>query len=407
MARTKRAKSGVAVRPKLHYIVLIFNIFVVTALVVSAAGLFWVSGRLNQRLVVTLDKPTKPNSSDDGSPLGTDWDLSTENLDAKNFLLTGSDNGACTSPGSATSGGIGDRTSFGERSDTIMIIRIDPSSKRAAILSFPRDLWVDIAGTTRQNRINSAFQSTDPNRLVATIKANFEIPIDHYVNINFCAFKEIVTAVDGVKVPFLYPTRDKKTGFNVATPGCINFDGDTALAYVRSRSGYRYFDPTKQAWLEDPTGDLGRIKRQQDFLRRSMQRALDKGSKSLSVANDLLNAALKNVITDDELTPRGMLTLAQAMRDLNTQSIATYTIDSYPKRIGDMSVLIPSLDTEEMQNVLAIFQGRSPVVAQGASLRVNDGPKFVTASYRISSATVPAIARSADGIVPPNDPACR
>jgi hypothetical protein len=102
-----------------------------------------------------------------------------------------------------------------------------------------------------------------------------------------------------------------------------------------------------------------------------------------------------------------MLTLAQAMRDLNTQSIATYTIDSYPKRIGDMSVLIPSLDTEEMQNVLAIFQGRSPVVAQGASLRVNDGPKFVTASYRISSATVPAIARSADGIVPPNDPACR
>ena len=108
MARTKRAKSGVAVRPKLHYIVLIFNIFVVTALVVSAAGLFWVSGRLNQRLVVTLDKPTKPNSSDDASPLGNDWDLNTENLDAENFLLTGSDNGACTSPGSATSGGIGD-----------------------------------------------------------------------------------------------------------------------------------------------------------------------------------------------------------------------------------------------------------------------------------------------------------
>lgn len=394
-------------RPKLHYIVLVFNIFVITALVASAAGLLWVNGRLNQRLVVTLDKPTKPSSSDDGSPLGTDWDLSTENLDVKNFLLTGSDNGACPTPGSATSGGIGDRTSFGERSDTIMIIRIDPSLKRAAILSFPRDLWVNIAGTTRQNRINSAFQSTDPNRLVATIKANFEIPIDHYVNINFCAFKEIVTAVDGVKVPFLYPTRDKKTGFNVAAPGCINFDGDKALAYVRSRSGYRYFDPTKQAWLEDPTGDLGRIKRQQDFLRRSMQRALDKGSKSLSVANDLLNAALKNVITDDELSPRGMLTLAQAMRDLNTQSIATYTIDSYQKRIGDMSVLIPSLETDEMQKVLAIFQGRSPVVAQSALLRFNDGPKFVTASYRISSATVPAITRSADGVVPPNDPACR
>lgn len=213
MARARRAKSGVVVRPKLHYLVLVFNIFVILALVTSALGLFWVSGRLNDRLVVTLDKPAKPNASDDGAPLGTDWDLNTENLDAENFLLTGSDNGACTSPDSATSGGIGDRTSFGERSDTIMIIRIDPSSKQAAILSFPRDLWVNIAGTTRQNRINSAFQSTDPNRLVATIKENFDIPVDHYVNINFCAFKEIVTAVDGVKVPFLYPTRDKKNWF--------------------------------------------------------------------------------------------------------------------------------------------------------------------------------------------------
>lgn len=407
MGRAKRAKTGAATRPKLHYFVLIFNIFVITALVASAVGLFWISGRLNQRLVVTLDKPAKPSVSDDGSPLGTDWDLNTENLDAQNFLLTGSDNGACTSPDSATSGGIGDRTSFGERSDTIMIIRIDPSSKQAAILSFPRDLWVDIAGTTRQNRINSAFQSTDPNRLVATIKENFDVPVDHYVNINFCAFKEIVTAVDGVKVPFLYPTRDKKTGFNVAAPGCINFDGDTALAYVRSRSGYRYFDPTKQEWREDPTGDLGRIKRQQDFLRRSMQRALDKGSKSLSVANDLLNAALKNVITDDELSPRGMLTLAQAMRDLNTQSIATYTIDSNQKRIGDMSVLIPSLKTDEMKNVLAIFQGRAPVVANGTSLRANDSSSIVLTAYRIGSTSVPAIARFADGVVPPNDPACR
>ena len=407
MVRVKRAKTGVRARPKLHYVILVFNIFVITSLVASAAGLLWLNGLINQRLVVTLDKPNNSGQFDETSPVGSAWDLDTEGLDAQNFLLTGSDNGACTDPSSATSGGIGDRTSSGERSDTIMIIRIDPSTKRAAILSFPRDLWVDIAGTTRQNRINSAFQSTDPNRLVATIRENFDIPVDHYVNINFCAFKEIVTAVDGIKVPFLYPTRDKKTGFNVASPGCINFDGDTALAYVRSRSGYRYFDPTKQEWREDPTGDLGRIKRQQDFLRRSMQRALDKGSKSLSVANDLLNAALKNVITDDELSPRGMLTLAQAMRDLNTQSIATYTIDSNQKRIGDMSVLIPSLKTDEMQKVLAIFQGRSPVVANGASLRANDSSSVVLTAYRIGSTSVPAIARSTDGVVPPNDPACR
>lgn len=417
MARQKRTNKGLRARPKLHYLVLALNIFVVISLISAGLSLLWINGRVSQRLVVTLNnakKSAKPFSDEITS--GTDWNLDTQSLDAKNFLLTGSDNGACTDSNSKTSGGIGDRTNFGERSDTIMIIRIDPSSKRAAILSFPRDLWVDIAGTTRQNRINSAFKSTDPNRLVTTIEENFKIPIDHYVNINFCAFKEIVTAVDGVKVPFLYPTRDKKTGLNVTAPGCINFDGDTALAYVRSRSGYRYFDTTKQKWVEDPTGDLGRISRQQDFLRRSMQRALDKGSSSLSVANNLLNAALKNVITDDQLTPRGMLTLAQAMRDLNTRTVATYTIESYPKRIGEMSVLIPAIKSETMQQILAIFQGKTSLTLQGAAMHKTEDLKIQLISQRTVGAqtmspttTIPNTTPSQKtvGVVPPNDPACR
>jgi len=417
MARQKRTNNGLRPRPKQHYFVLALNIFVVISLISAGLSLLWVNGRISQRLVVTLNnakKSAKPLSDEITS--GTDWNLDTQSLDAENFLLTGSDNGACTSSNSKTSGGIGDRTNFGERSDTIMIIRIDPSSKRAAILSFPRDLWVDIAGTTRQNRINSAFKSTDPNRLVTTIEENFNIPIDHYVNINFCAFKEIVTAVDGVKVPFLFPTRDKKTGLNVTAPGCINFDGDTALAYVRSRSGYRYFNTTKQKWEEDPTGDLGRISRQQDFLRRSMQRALDKGSSSLSVANDLLNAALKNVITDDQLTPGGMLTLAQAMRDLNTRTVATYTIESYPKRIGEMSVLIPSIKSETMQQILGIFQGKTALAVQGAAMHKTEDLKIQLISQRTVSdktmsptTTIPSTTPSQKtvGVVPPNDPACR
>ncbi|MEI8024315.1 MAG: LCP family protein [Actinomycetota bacterium] len=399
-------------------------------MVFSGLGMLWVNGRVNQRLIVTLnnsqEKPDNQKQSANDSPTNSDVILDPKSLDAKNFLLTGSDNGSCADAKSKTTGGIGDRTSLGERSDTIMIIRIDPSSKRAAILSFPRDLWVNIAGTTRQNRINSAFKSTDPNRLVDTIEKSFGIPVDHYVNVNFCAFKEIVTAVDGVKVPFLYPTHDKKTGFSVTTPGCINFDGDRALAYVRSRSGYRYFDTTKQKWLEDPTGDLGRISRQQDFLRRSMQRALDKGSSNIGVANDLLNAALKNVITDDQLTPRGMLDLAQAMRDLNTRTVATYTIDSYPKRIGELSVLIPQIKSESMKQVLEIFQGRSPVTAQKASTHTTNNPTIVLVAKRIAIATTTTTPETTTittaptttiptatalqktvGVVPPDDPTCR
>ena len=430
MLRRFRSEPKFSPRPKSHYFVLSLNIFVVTLMVFSGVGMLWVNGRVNQRLIVTLnnsqEKPDNQKQSANDSPTNSDVILDPKSLDAKNFLLTGSDNGSCADATSKTTGGIGDRTSLGERSDTIMIIRIDPSSKRAAILSFPRDLWVNIAGTTRQNRINSAFKSTDPNRLVDTIEKSFGIPVDHYVNVNFCAFKEIVTAVDGVKVPFLYPTHDKKTGFSVTTPGCINFDGDRALAYVRSRSGYRYFDTTKQKWLEDPTGDLGRISRQQDFLRRSMQRALDKGSSNIGVANDLLNAALKNVITDDQLTPRGMLDLAQAMRDLNTRTVATYTIDSYPKRIGELSVLIPQIKSESMKQVLEIFQGRSPVTAQKASTHTTNNPTIVLVAKRIAIATTTTTPETTTittaptttiptatalqktvGVVPPDDPTCR
>ncbi len=429
MLRRFKSKPKFGPRPRSHYFVLSLNVFVVSLMVFSGLGMLWVNGRVNQRLIVTLNNSQEnPNDQSQGSNdslANADLPLDPKSLDAKNFLLTGSDNGSCADAESSTTGGIGDRTSLGERSDTIMIIRIDPSSRRAAILSFPRDLWVNIAGTTRQNRINSAFKSTDPNRLVDTIEKSFGIPVDHYVNVNFCAFKEIVTAVDGVKVPFLYPTRDKKTGFNVPTPGCINFDGDRALAYVRSRSGYRYFDTTTQKWLEDPTGDLGRINRQQDFLRRSMQRALDKGSSNIGVANDLLNAALKNVITDDKLTPRGMLDLAQAMRDLNTRTVATYTIDSYPKRIGELSVLIPLVKSESMKQVLEIFQGRAPLTAQKASvLRTND-PTVMLIAQRIAIATTSTLAipetntiptttiptttapQKTVGAVPPDDPSCR
>jgi hypothetical protein len=147
-----------------------------------------------------------------------------------------------------------------------------------------------------------------------------------------------------------------------------------------------------------------------------MQRALDKGSSSLSVANDLLNAALKNVITDDQLTPGGMLTLAQAMRDLNTRTVATYTIESYPKRIGEMSVLIPSIKSETMQQILGIFQGKTALTVQGAAMHKTEDLKIQLISQRTVSdktmsptTTIPNTTPSQKtvGVVPPNDPACR
>lgn len=412
-------------RPLAHRLVLIMNIVIAAVLLVTGIGMLWVGQRLDSRQVVSINgsSPVTPVSDAVIAPSDA-WTLTEGDLQAQNFLLTGSDNGSCVDPDSPYAGAFGDRTSFGERSDTIMVIRVNPKDNQAAFLSFPRDLWVKIANSTRSNRINTAFDRKNPKRLIDTIYQNFGVPINHYVNVDFCAFKQIVDAVDGVNVPFLYPTRDKRTGLYIPAPGCFSFSGDHALAYVRSRSGYRYLDPTTGKWVQDGSGDLGRIGRQQDFIRRSMQRALDKGSKSPRVANQLLNAALKNVITDDRLSAITMLQLAQAMRNLNTSMIGTYTVEASGQMIGDQSVLIPTIQNDRMRQILAIFQGKAslgtPSTTIPADAASDQGASGIIQSVRSNlvvsstpsaapSTTVPVVSPVQDtvGVVPPNDPNCR
>jgi LCP family protein required for cell wall assembly len=416
--------SRIPPRPKLHVIVLVVNLLIATTLVVAGVGVVWANNKVADRLVVKIDGVGEPSAT---TPDGTPSDVATEassGLRAENFLLTGSDNGACPD-GDGTAGGIGDRSSFGERSDTIMMLRVDPTINDVAVLSFPRDLWVNIAGTTRQSRINSAFDSKDPSRLIRTINDNFGVPVDHYVNVNLCAFKEIVDSVGGVKIPFAHRTKDDRVGFREVGPGCVELRGGQALAYVRSRTGYRYFDETKQKWVGDPTGDIGRITRQQDFLRRSMQRALDRGTTNPATANALLNVALDRVVTDDQLTPRDLLTLAQAMRNLNTRGVNSYTIEWSPRRIGSESVLIPIVDSESMKSILAIFRGETPTTgdenASGVHAENIDGTAsaiivplastlidlLVSADDSSPTTTVAPPQQKRLGVFPPDDPTCR
>ena len=378
-------------RPGLHRAVLAVNGIVAALLVLLGAVFLWTGFRLGDRKVVRLERDQSVQS-DVEIAASDGWNLTEGDLSAKNFLVTGSDNGGCVDPDSPYAGAFADREGLGERSDTIMIIRVNPRDKQAAFLSFPRDLWVKIGGSTRQNRINTAFDRTDPNRLIDTIYQNFGIEVDHYVNIDFCAFKKIVDAVGGVRIPFLYETRDRKTGLYVPGPACFTFTGDHALAYVRSRSGYSYLDPDTGTWERDGTGDFGRIARQQDFIRRALQRALDKGASNPVVANELLNAGLSSVITDDQLSPTMALQLAQAMRDLKAGSIPSFMIEGTPEQIGDQSVLIPRIQNETMRQVLALFQGAASFaepIAEPAEGGGGAGAAVAPSSGATTTSTVP------------------
>ena len=281
---------------------------------------------------------------------------------AKNFLITGADNGACVDPDSPYAPAFGDAESgrVGERSDTIMVFRVDPAARRMAVLSFPRDLYVEIAGSGNRSRINSAYRRDEPQRLIETLYENFGVGVDHFIQVDFCTFKTLVNAVGGVTVPFEFPARDPNTGLDVPAAGCYTFDGDHALAYVRSRH-YEYEDPPGSGnWEEDPSSDLGRISRQQDFLRRTLASVLAKGLLNPSVARGLIEAATGgDVVTDTGLSPAKLLEFAGVLRDVEPGAIPTYQIEATPRVIGGADVLDPRIDGDNMQAVLAMFRGET------------------------------------------------
>jgi LCP family protein required for cell wall assembly len=313
--------------------------------------------------------------------------------EAQNFLITGADNGACIDPDSPYAGAFGDREGMGERSDTIMVLRVDPDADRVALLSFPRDLYVDIAGSGSKSRINSAYRRDDPQRLIDTIFENFDIRIDHYIQVDFCAFKTLVDAVGGVAVPFDFPARDENTGLNVPTPGCFVFDGEHALAYVRSRH-YEYEDPPGSGeWREDPSSDLGRVSRQQDFIRRTLSSILGEGPLNPRVARGLIRAATEYVVTDRDLTAARMLEFAGVMNDVDPASILTYQIEASDRNINGAAVLVPNTDGENMQAILAMFRGETSLAdapTQVFDLTTTAAPRGATTTAAPAGSSEPS-----------------
>lgn len=374
----------------------------------------------------TVDLGDEPDDTEPGGPPATFPDADPE---AKNFLITGADNNACIDPDSPYAAAFGNREGMGERSDTIMIMRVDPSTKRAAVLSFPRDLWVDIAGRNSKSRINSAYVRNDPTRLIGTIYNNFGVWPDHFIQIDFCAFKTIVDGLGGVAVPFEYPARDVNTGLFVPDPGCFTFDGDHALAYVRSRK-YQYMDDSGR-WKTDPVSDLGRVSRQQDFLRRVLSAALDRGVTDPDVARSLIKAAQENVVVDRALTLNKMLEFVGVLRNFEPGGIATYQIEARGANVGGNSVLIPQIKGDNMQAILAIFRGEAPLAGAPAQVfetttspDTTTGPTTTvrgtgttgsassttstttTVAEQVPASTVPGPTENTFGIIPPKDVQC-
>src|SRR5262249_6722799 len=152
---------------------------------------------------------------------------------AENFLVVGTDSRMCKSDNPQYGGAFQD--GGGHNTDTIMLMRVDPDAKQAAILSFPRDLWVQRPDSNARDKINALYDPLQPVLLADGIRQNFGVPVDHFIAIDFCGFRDLVNEIGGIRIPFDKPARDLNTGLSIPEPGCVAFDGDAALAYARSR----------------------------------------------------------------------------------------------------------------------------------------------------------------------------
>ena len=165
--------------------------------------------------------------------------------------------------------------------------------------------------------------------------------------------------IGGVSVPLPFPVRDDSTGLNILEAGCHSFDGDEALKYVRSRH-FEYQDEAGE-WHEDPSSDLGRIARQQDFLRRTLTAALKQNVLKPKIITSLYASYRDDLVIDTGMTIDKMIEFVGVVRKVTASEIRTYQIEATGKKIGGSSVLVWHKDSENMQAILNIFRGACTV----------------------------------------------
>jgi len=243
----------------------------------------------------------------------------------------------------------------GERADTLIVAHIDPGTNEITMVQFPRDLYVPIASGGKA-KINSALEKGG-NNMINTVEDLTGIKINNYVKVNIAGFRDIVDAIDGVKlciteaIPF-----DEATGLEITEEELplVPFDGDRALRFVRSRSF--------------ATGDFARIQNQQRFLSAAVNKVLSLGTLiNLGRINSLVDAVGKNLKVDSELAdPRDLLALGKRFRAFDPEKYEAYTVPNLGISENEAgSVVLPDLATMEVM-FEAIRNNESPAEADNA-----------------------------------------
>lgn len=325
----------------------------------------------------------------------------------QNFLLVGSDTRAFTNGNRTLQQQFGNETgNGGQRSDTMMVVRVDPDHAKTLVVSFPRDLWVNVPGIGMA-KINAAYNS-GPQTVIDMLKQDFNIDINHFVQVDFSSFQGVVNAIGSVPVYVPYQARDMLTGLYQPVPGCENFTGADALAYVRSRE-LEYYSQSHGRWLPaDAVPDIDRIARQQQFIRKLAGIAVKKSLSNPLTANAIVDHVLKNLTVDRNLSKSGVLSLVDAFRSVNPNDtghvlFATIPWTEGPNQDGQAVLYLRQPDADAMLSRLGgsvnvanvSVNGKAPVTsgtAGSGGTTTTTGPSGVAGTTSTTTTTLPVSA---------------
>jgi LCP family protein required for cell wall assembly len=254
----------------------------------------------------------------------------------------------------------------GVNSDIDMILHLDPATGSVSLLSVPRDLFVPNARIIGANKIDAALYQ-GPSQLVAAIEEDFAIPINHYVELNFDTFANVVDALGGVSMDFPVPIYDQESGLNIERPGCYLLNGVRALEVVRSRHLQIQPDASNHqpsTWPKEGLSDLARIRRTHEFLRVLSAKVSARGIGDPLTDQSIATSVLPDLTVDNGFSESTMVNLAKSFAHTNianvlqlTYPIVTVETGSYLYKgyyYGDVEFPVQPNGTQTIDQILGI-----------------------------------------------------